>query len=151
MEQEDFLRQSVGHQLGRAYNLFWRACAARLRPHRLTPKQFSLLSLICRQPGISQSELCVRTVSKPPQVVGLLEALGQRKLVRRRTEKNDRRRRRWYPTAAGIEREKILRQKVTAAEAEVCAACGLDTRRRTALFRLLSEINERSGGNGAST
>lgn len=140
-----FLDRSIGHQLGRAYNHFWQACAKRLRAHRMTPKQFSLLSLVCRHPGISQSEICARTVSGAPQVAGLLDTLAERGLVRRETAPGDRRRRLWWPTPAGADKEETLQRKVIEAEQEVCAARGFAEEKRDALFRMLFEINNHGG------
>ena len=94
--ETDFLRISVGHQIGRAFNHFWQECASRLRPHRITPKQFSMLSLICRKPGISQQEICGRSASNPPLVARLLQSLAKRRLIRRQASLEDRRpRREW--------------------------------------------------------
>lgn len=142
---KSFLDRSIGHQLGRTYNHFWQACADRLRSHRMTPKQFSLLSLVCRHPGISQSEICARTVSKPPQVADLLDSLAGRGLIRRETPKADRRKRLWWPTRSGIAKEEALQRKVIDAEQEVCATRGFSERKRDTLFRLLFEINNRNG------
>ena len=144
--EADFLRISVGHQIGRAYNHFWQECALRLRPHRITPKQFSMLSLVCRNPGISQQEICERTVSKAPLVAGLLQSLAKRKLIRRKTSPDDRRRRLWWPTPTGVAKEDVLQRKVLDAEQHVCDRCGFTNLERDNLFALLLKINGHDGG-----
>lgn len=144
--EADFLRISVGHQMGRAYNHFWQECALRLRPHRITPKQFSLLSLVCRNPGISQQEICDRTVSKAPQVASLLQSLVKRRLVRPRSSPEDRRRKQWWPTPTGVKKEDVLQRKVLDAEQAVCERCGFTNRERNSLFSLLRKINGTNGG-----
>ena len=142
--EADFLKISVGHQIGRAYNHFWQECASRLRPHRITPKQFSMLSLICRNPGISQQEICGRTVSKPPLVAGFLQSLAKRRLVRRQASLEDRRRRLWWPTPAGVAKEDVLQRKVLDAEQAVCDKCGFSIQEKDVLFSLLVKINGKS-------
>lgn len=138
---KDFLSLSVGHQIGRAYNHFWQECAFNLRPHRITPKQFSMLSLICRNPGISQQEICERTVSKAPQVASLLQSLVKRRFIRRQASETDRRRKLWWPTPSGMAKEDVLQRKVLDAEQEVCARCSFSNREKDMLFQLLLKFN----------
>ena len=130
--RDGFLRISVGHQIGRAFNHFWQECASRLRAHRITPKQFSMLSLICRKPDISQQEICGRPASKPPLV------------VRRQASLEDRRRRLWWPTPAGVAKEDVLQRKVLDAEQAVCDKCGFSIQEKDVLFSLLVKINGKS-------
>ena len=107
----------------------------------MTPKEFSILSLICKHPGILQQEICERTVSKAPFVAGLLQSLTERKLIRRKVSKEDRRKRLWWPTQAGQEMEHSLQRKVIDAEQTVCEKCGFTNREKNALFGLLLKIN----------
>jgi DNA-binding MarR family transcriptional regulator len=57
----------------------------------LRPVEFSVLTLIASNPGITARQLCQQLAILPPNLVGLLNALVKRALVRREPHASDRR------------------------------------------------------------
>lgn len=57
----------------------------------LRPVEFSVLTLIASNPGITARQLCQQLALLPPNLVGLLNALVKRDLIRREPHASDRR------------------------------------------------------------
>ncbi|HYV39373.1 MAG TPA: MarR family transcriptional regulator [Gemmataceae bacterium] len=94
-----------GHQLGmelrRAYLSFHRRANAWTLHHGVTADQFVTLSVLAREPGITQINIVDRTASDPNTVAAILKLLEQRGLVRREAHASDRRARCVFLTAEG--------------------------------------------------
>jgi DNA-binding MarR family transcriptional regulator len=72
-----------------------------LLDHGVTADQFVLLTVVAREPGITQITIVERTGSDPNTVAAILRLLEQRDLVRRETHARDRRARCVFLTAEG--------------------------------------------------
>jgi DNA-binding MarR family transcriptional regulator len=94
-----------GHELGmllrKAYLSFHRRANARTLTHGITADQFVLLTVVAREPGITQITIVERTASDPNTVAAILRLLERRRLVRREAHARDRRARCVFLTAAG--------------------------------------------------
>jgi DNA-binding MarR family transcriptional regulator len=58
---------------------------------KLRPVEFSVLTLIASNPGITARQLCQQLALLPPNLVGLLNTLASRDLIRREPHATDRR------------------------------------------------------------
>ena len=102
------------------------------------PVDFSVLSLITHNPGITSRQLCSALGLLPPNVVGMINALEKRALIARRPHPRDGRAMGLHLTPKG---EKLMRDaEVTAAELEVDATSGLSDTERKTLIRLLQKV-----------
>jgi MarR family transcriptional regulator, organic hydroperoxide resistance regulator len=94
-----------GHELGmllrKAYLTFHRRANSWMLDHGVTADQFVMLTVVAREPGITQISIVERTSSDPNTVAGILRRLEQRQLVRREAHGRDRRVRCVFLTAEG--------------------------------------------------
>ena len=94
-----------GHELGmllrKAYLSFHRRANSWLLDHGVTADQFVLLTVVAREPGVTQIAIVERTSSDPNTVAAVLRRLEQRRLVRREVHGRDRRLRCVFLTAEG--------------------------------------------------
>jgi DNA-binding MarR family transcriptional regulator len=87
--------------LRKAYLAFHRRANAGVLDAGVTADQFVLLSVLAREPGITQITIVERTASDPNTVAAILRLLEQRGLVRREAHARDRRARCAFLTAEG--------------------------------------------------
>lgn len=85
------LEELVGFNLRRAYSVQLQRFASVFRPLKIRPVQYSILTLIHHNPKIGQSELGKALDIKRANIVTLLDELGQRGLLLRHRDSNDRR------------------------------------------------------------
>jgi DNA-binding MarR family transcriptional regulator len=94
-----------GHELGmllrKAYLSFHRRANSWMLEHGVTADQFVLLTVVAREPGITQISIVERTSSDPNTVAAVLRRLEQRRLVRREAHGRDRRLRCVFLTTEG--------------------------------------------------
>ena len=106
-----------GHELGmwlrKAYLSFHRRANAWMLSHGVTADQFVLLTVLAREPGITQITIVERTGSDPNTVAAVLRRLEQRHLVRREAHARDRRARCVFLTAEG---QRVQRRAAREAE-----------------------------------
>ena len=114
-----------GHELGmllrKAYLSFHRRANSWMLDQGVTADQFVLLTVVAREPGITQVSIVERTSSDPNTVAAILRRLEQRRLVRREAHGRDRRARCVFLTAEGLRV-----QRRTAKDAEPILAALLD-------------------------
>ena len=87
--------------LRKAYLSFHRRANAWMLDHGVTADQFVLLTVVAREPGITQITIVERTGSDPNTVAAVLRRLEQRRLVRREAHARDGRARCVFLTAEG--------------------------------------------------
>jgi DNA-binding MarR family transcriptional regulator len=117
--------------------------AERLAEHDLTPPQAGILRLIRTSPGLSQQALAERLGILPSRVVGFVDDLEDRGLVRRDRDPADRRANVLVLTAAGGRALRTLGTVARAHESEICAA--LTERERRQLTALLGRVAAEQG------
>ncbi|MBW8465182.1 helix-turn-helix domain-containing protein, partial [Acidovorax sp.] len=79
-----FLRTLVGYNARRASLAVIEVFMERMAVYRLKVVDFSVLSLVAHNPGVTSRQLCVTQGELPPNLVGLIAALERRGLIERR-------------------------------------------------------------------
>lgn len=104
----------------------------------LRPVDFSVLSVIFHNPGVTSRQLCAALSILPPNLVGLIKALEQRGLIERKPHPDDGRAMGLYTTAHG--RDLMQRAEARATELEGRAAHRLSSQEQQQLIGLLQRI-----------
>ncbi|MGE6555924.1 MarR family winged helix-turn-helix transcriptional regulator [Exiguobacterium artemiae] len=99
---------SLGMQLSRSYLSFKRAATKRMEQHGLTPEQFSVLSELHKQEGISQKQLALTTERDQTTVGKILDKLVKKGFVIRSADPRDRRAFILLTTKEGIQTIQLL-------------------------------------------
>ena len=89
-------------RLLRAANVIWESSRVFFEQWELSPSQFNVLNLLHANPhGLSQTELGRQLLTHRSNITGLVDRLGKRGLVERRSSSTDRRAYRVVLTASG--------------------------------------------------
>jgi DNA-binding MarR family transcriptional regulator len=140
------LPELIGYVLRRAqlvvFQDFFQACA----PFNISPAQFSVLTVIERNPGLTQSQVAAALGIKRTNFVGLLDALERRALAERRQAARDKRSYALYLTTDGAALMRKLKPVLKAHESRMVARIGETGRDR--LVELLHEIVDARASNG---
>lgn len=133
-----YLETLVGYNARRAALSVIGLFLQRMAVYGLRPVDFSVLSLITHNPGITSRQLCNALNILPPNLVGMVNALESRGLIQRSPHPRDRRALGLHLTADG---EALMREaEVTASELEVEATGRLTAGERATLIRLLRKV-----------
>ena len=84
---------------------------ALLEPHGFHPREFGLLTVLSKRPGITQQELASLARVDPSSMVAVLDELERRGVAERRVDPQDRRRRAVHLTAKGEEQMHVLQEE----------------------------------------
>ena len=133
-----FLHTLVGYNARRASMSIIEVFVERMATHDLKMVEFSVLSLVSHNPGITSRQLCAALDVMPPNLVGLIAALEWRKLIERRPHPTDRRAVGVHLTPAGA--ELTAQAERTAAQLEMDATYRLTDAERKTLIQLLQKI-----------
>ena len=99
---------------------------------------FSVMSLITHNPGITSSQLCAALSIQPPNLVAMINALERRELIVRKPHPSDGRAVGLHLTAAG---QTLMHDaERTAQELELDATAHLTATERKTLIRLLQKV-----------
>lgn len=112
--------------------------STRMAVYDLRPVDFSVLSLITHNPGITSRQLCSALSLLPPNLVGKISAMEKRELVTRRPHPQDGRAIGLYLTATGEKLMADAERTATALEDE--ATSRLSAAEKKTLLRLLQKI-----------
>ena len=140
MEKIDtsYLETLLGYNARRAALVIIEQFLKRMAVYDLRPVDFSVLSLITHNPGISSRQLCSALNIMPPNLVGMINTLEKRELIVRKPHPSDRRILGLHLSDAGGKLMKNAEQ--TAKELENDAASKLTAAERKTLMRLLQKI-----------
>lgn len=133
-----YLRTLVGYNTRRASLEIIELFMQRMAVYDLKVVDFSVLSLVAHNPGITSRQLCTTLNVLPPNLVGLIASLEKRGLIERRPHPSDGRAMGVHLTPAGA--ELTARAEETAAQLEVDATSRLTAAERRTLIRLLQKI-----------
>jgi DNA-binding MarR family transcriptional regulator len=133
-----YLETLIGYNARRAALTIIEVFLRRMSVYELRPVDFSVLSLITHNPGISSRQLCSALSILPPNLVGMVNALEKRELVSRKPHPSDGRVVGLHLTDIG--RLLMKDAEKTAQELEIDAAAKLTTTERKTLMRLLQKI-----------
>jgi DNA-binding MarR family transcriptional regulator len=110
----------------------------RMKVYDLRPVDFSVLSLVMHNPGITSRQLCTTLGVLPPNLVGMINALEKRNLIVRKPHPHDGRAVGLHVTATG---QKLMRDaERTAIELEAEATSRLSAGEVKTLIRLLKKV-----------
>jgi DNA-binding MarR family transcriptional regulator len=133
-----FLRTLVGYNTRRATLKILDLFMARMAEHGLKPVEFSVLSLIGRNPGLTSRQLCRELNLLPPNLARLLARLDQRQLIERTVQAADKRAQGLTLSPSGA--RLLAKAEATALQLETDATAALTANQRDTLIRLLQRI-----------
>ena len=133
-----FLESLVGYNARRATLVVVEAFLKHMAIYDLRPVDFSVLSLIAHNPGITSRQLCSALNIQPPNLVGMVNTLEKRKLVTRLPHPSDGRAMGLHLTPSG--KKMVRNAEQTAVRAEEAASARLSAAERTTLMHLLKKI-----------
>jgi DNA-binding MarR family transcriptional regulator len=133
-----FLETLLGYNARRAALAVIEVFLQRMAPYQLRPVDFSVLSLIKHNPGITSRQLCTSLGLLPPNLVGLLNSLEKRELITRKPHPRDGRAMGLHLTVSG---QKLMRDaEATATELEGDVAARLTPAELRTLLKLLKKV-----------
>jgi DNA-binding MarR family transcriptional regulator len=133
-----FLETLLGYNARRAALAVIGVFVQRMEPFELKPVDFSVLSLVRHNPGITSRQLCTTLGILPPNLVGMVNTLEKRGLIERMPHPRDGRAMGLHLTAPG---EKLMRDaEKTAADLEADFAARLSPAELRTLISLLKKI-----------
>jgi DNA-binding MarR family transcriptional regulator len=133
-----YLESLVGYNARRATLVIVDAFLKNMAIYDLRPVDFSVLSLIAHNPGITSRQLCTALNIQPPNLVGMVNTLEKRALVTRLPHPRDGRAMGLHLTPAG---KKLVRNaEQTATDIEKEATARLSATERKTLMQLLKKI-----------
>ncbi|MDB5861191.1 MAG: transcriptional regulator, MarR family-like protein [Ramlibacter sp.] len=133
-----YLESLLGYNARRATLTVIEVFLETMAPYQLRPVDFSVLSLIAHNPGITSRQLCTTLGILPPNLVGMVNTLEKRELISRQPHPRDGRATGLHLTQSG---EKLMRDaEATAAELEAGVAARLSPSELRTLIRLLKKI-----------
>ena len=139
------LEQEALLNLQRTADALLRGVAEVLKPTGLSPAQYNVLRILrgAGPGGLSCREVAARMVTRDPDITRLLDRLGERGLVTRSREREDRRVITTRITEAGLRLLKTLDGPIAAVDQRLLGHLG--RRRVRALISLLEVARERAG------
>jgi len=143
VEQVDttFLDSLLGYNARRAALAVIEVFLERMKPYRLRPVDFSVLSLVLHNPGITSRQLCTTLGILPPNLVNLVGKLEERGLLVRKPHPHDGRATGLHPTPAAA---RLMRTaEKTAADLETEVAARLTRSEQQTLLSLLRKVYQR--------
>ncbi len=133
-----YLEGLIGYNCRRAALTVIGVFFERMAVYALRPVDFSVLSLITHNPGVTSRQLCHTLGLLPPNLVGLIASLERRQLIQRRPHPRDGRAIGLHLTRAG---STLMRSaERTAAQLEDEFAHQLDPGEFETLLRLLKKL-----------
>ncbi|UCU99473.1 MarR family winged helix-turn-helix transcriptional regulator [Acidovorax radicis] len=133
-----YLRTLVGYNARRASLSIIDVFMQRMAVYGLKVVDFSVLSLVAHNPGVTSRQLCATLNVLPPNMVGLIASLERRGLIERRPHPSDGRAMGVHLTPQGVELTAQAEQ--TAAHLEEDATARLTATERKTLIRLLQKV-----------
>lgn len=140
VEQIDtsYLEGLIGYNARRAALAVIEVFLQRMAVYDLRPVDFSVLSLIAHNPGITSRQLCGTLGILPPNLVGMINALEKREMIARQPHPRDGRALGLHLTEGGA---KLMRDaERTAAQLEAEVAARLTPSEGKTLIRLLKKV-----------
>jgi DNA-binding MarR family transcriptional regulator len=133
-----YLQTLMGYNARRAALSIIELFLERLAPYGLKPVDFSVMSTIGHNPGVTSRQLCATLNLLPPNLVGLIQSLESRGLIERQPHPHDGRAVGLHATPKGL----ALMQQAenTASELELEKTAKLTPAQRKTLLTLLQKI-----------
>jgi DNA-binding MarR family transcriptional regulator len=133
-----YLQTLMGYNARRAALSIIEVFLVRMKPFKLRPVDFSVLSVIAHNAGVTSRQLCTALNILPPNFVAMLSALEKRDLVERRAHPSDKRAQTLHLTEAGVA---LMREaEISAGQLEIDATAKLSAKERQTLITLLQKV-----------
>ncbi len=133
-----FLETLVGYNARRAALAVISVFLQRMAPFDLRVVDFSVLTLIAHNPGITSRQLCQALDILPPNLVGMVKQLEKRGLLEKRSHPTDRRAQGLHLTEAGTALQAETQAVVASLESE--SITHLTEDERATLLQLLRKV-----------
>lgn len=135
------LAEYTGFLLGYLGERARRNFIEQLEPHGVHPREFGLMTVLAKRPGVTQHELAVLARVDPSSMVALLDELEARGVAERRVDPNDRRRRAIHLTQKGEEQIRSLQREAAKAAKRFMEPLSAEERKTlNALLRKLAGL-----------
>ena len=133
-----YLESLLGYNARRAALAVIGVFLQRMAPFGLRPVDFSVLTLIAHNPGITSRQICSALDILPPNLVGMIKSLDKRGLIERRAHPTDRRAQGLHLSPAGRKLQKSA--QATATQLEIDVASRLSAEELDTLKNLLHKV-----------
>jgi DNA-binding MarR family transcriptional regulator len=133
-----YLETLLGYNARRAALAVIGVFLERMAVYDLRPVDFSVLSLVTHNPGITSRQLCAALNILAPNLVGMVNALEKRDLIVRQPHPLDGRAMGLHLTPAGV--TLMRRAEKTAAQLELDSTSRLTDAERKTLLQLLKKV-----------
>lgn len=133
-----YLESLLGYNARRAALAVIEVFLERMAPYGLKPVDFSVLSVVAHNPGVTSRQLCHALGIRPPNLVGLVHALEKRELLARQPHPHDGRAMGLHLTPSGARLVRDAERTAAALEAEVAGR--LSAAEQRTLIRLLKKV-----------
>jgi DNA-binding MarR family transcriptional regulator len=133
-----YLESLLGYNARRAALAVIEVFMERMSVYDMRPVDFSVMSLVTHNPGITSRQLCTALGILPPNLVGMVNALEKRGLIERHPHPRDGRAMGLHLTAAGLKLMRDAEKTASTLEAEVGAR--LSAAEVKTLIRLLKKV-----------
>ncbi|MGV0983879.1 MAG: MarR family winged helix-turn-helix transcriptional regulator [Limnohabitans sp.] len=133
-----YLQSLMGYNARRAALSIIELFLERLAPYGLKPVDFSVMTTIHHNPGVTSRQLCAALNLLPPNLVGLIQSLESRGLIERKPHPHDGRAVGLHATTKG---QTLMEQaEQTASDLEIEKTARLTPAQRKTLLDLLQKI-----------
>jgi len=133
-----YLQTLMGYNARRAALSIIELFLERLAPYGLKPVDFSVMSTIGHNPGVTSRQLCATLNLLPPNLVGLIQSLESRGLIERKPHPHDGRAVGLHATPKG--QALMAQAERTATDLEIEKTAKLTPAQRKTLLALLQKI-----------
>lgn len=133
-----FLQSLLGYNARRTALAIIERFLTRMAEFNLRPVEFSVMSVIHHNPGVTSRQLCAALNLLPPNLVGLIQSLDARGMLVRQPHPHDGRAVGLHPTPAG--RALMLQAEQAALEVEAPKSLGLTPTQLATLLQLLQKV-----------
>jgi DNA-binding MarR family transcriptional regulator len=138
-----YLPELVGHLLGLAHVAITQLCTEVMEPLQLTPKQFVAMEFISKNPCISQKNIAENIGTAPAVMVGILDDLSKRGLLKRKRSPHDRREYYVQLTPKGMSMLAEIRKMAFEVEDLYQEKTGMTDEERATILPILRKITNR--------
>lgn len=146
------LETLVGYNARRAALSVIGVFLRRMAPFELRPVDYSVLSVIAHNPGVTSRQICAALDILPPNLVGMVKELQRRRLITRRPHPSDRRAQGLHLTPTGERLYREAQDTATALESEATVALTADeVQTLIALLRKVYRPGQAAPGSGDGT
>jgi DNA-binding MarR family transcriptional regulator len=133
-----YLETLIGYNARRAALAVIGQFLERMAVYDLKPVDFSVMSVVVHNPGVTSRQLCAALNILPPNLVGLVQSLESRGLLERLPHPHDGRAMGLHPTDKG--QTLITQAEATASELEMSIGSKLTPNQAQTLVTLLQKI-----------